>query len=79
MLFVPTGSMRPPIAWLAGNDGCSEVRSMYARALQREAMRGLHVTLVLAEPVRVETLTLNVFQSDTKASGRLRRWRCERA
>lgn len=69
MFFVPTGSMEPPIACLAGNEGCSEVHSVYARAMQRGAMRGVHVTVVLAEPARVGILTLNVFQSDIEASG----------
>jgi len=67
--FVPTGSMEPPIACLGGNEGCSEVRSVYARAMQRGTMRGVHVTLVLAPPFRVGTLELNVFQSDVEASG----------
>lgn len=67
--FVPTGSMEPPIACLAGNEGCSEVRSIYARAMQRGVMRGVELSLVLAEPVCVGMLTLNVFQSDIEASG----------
>lgn len=69
MFFVPTGSMEPPIVCLAKNDGCSEVQSVYARATLRGPIRGVHVTLVLAEPVRAGVLALNVFQSDVESSG----------